>query len=342
MHTASIARRAVLLGALTLSATTITAAQGVVNGGFTTRMTAASSPWFQYYPAGIREEPANPGVQMRDGRLFLQYQRRQGNTDACPQWADIAIYQAGIQPLNTSPDGEIVELEFALKMTPASGYSCTGSRFEFMQGETVPAVEACVWSGAVDAPVASYRRLGSEFTVATEDADGAWRRYRAAWQRGSSDSTTRYMVTLRLADLGESMLLEIDETTGDAVYLRANQVLAEIDNVQLTLRSGDGYTCPLVPGGVSLDVLSVAGATARPVTGGSFSGTGPVVGCVEPCRGDLNLDGSVSGADLGILLGAWGGAGNADLNGDGTVNGADLGILLGVWGACPDTQAGGI
>jgi hypothetical protein len=150
------------------------------------------------------------------------------------------------------------------------------------------------------------------------------------------------MVTLRLADLGESMLLEIDETTGDAVYLRANQVAAEIDNVQLTVRSGDGYACPLIPEGVSLDFLNVAGATARPVTGGTFSGTGPVVGCVEPCRGDLNLDGSVSGADLGMLLGAWGGAGNADLNGDGTVNGADLGILLGAWGACPDTQAGGI
>jgi hypothetical protein len=49
---------------------------------------------------------------------------------------------------------------------------------------------------------------------------------------------------------------------------------------------------------------------------------------------DLNLDGHVNGADLGLLLGEWSaGQGSfADLNGDGIVNGADLGILLGQWG----------
>ncbi|HMN97079.1 MAG TPA: hypothetical protein PKC43_11450 [Phycisphaerales bacterium] len=46
---------------------------------------------------------------------------------------------------------------------------------------------------------------------------------------------------------------------------------------------------------------------------------------------DLNGDGVVDGADLGILLGAWGTAGPGDLNGDGIVDGADLGILLGAW-----------
>lgn len=49
--------------------------------------------------------------------------------------------------------------------------------------------------------------------------------------------------------------------------------------------------------------------------------------------GDLNGDGVVDGADLGILLGAWGdGPGSpADLNQDGVVDGADLGILLSAW-----------
>jgi hypothetical protein len=47
---------------------------------------------------------------------------------------------------------------------------------------------------------------------------------------------------------------------------------------------------------------------------------------------DLNGDGVVDGADLGLLLGAWGGSGPADLNGDGVVDGADLGLLLGAWG----------
>jgi hypothetical protein len=47
---------------------------------------------------------------------------------------------------------------------------------------------------------------------------------------------------------------------------------------------------------------------------------------------DLNGDGVVNGADLGILLAAWGGSGTGDLNGDGTINGADIGILLSNWG----------
>ncbi|MCA9284963.1 MAG: CRTAC1 family protein [Phycisphaerales bacterium] len=58
----------------------------------------------------------------------------------------------------------------------------------------------------------------------------------------------------------------------------------------------------------------------------------------ESTPGDLDGDGDVDGADLGLLLGAWGncptaGAATcpADLDGNGTVDGADLGILLGAW-----------
>jgi len=51
----------------------------------------------------------------------------------------------------------------------------------------------------------------------------------------------------------------------------------------------------------------------------------------NPNPADLNGDGVVNGADLGILLSAWGQAGPGDLNGDGTVNGADLGVLLSSW-----------
>jgi len=56
------------------------------------------------------------------------------------------------------------------------------------------------------------------------------------------------------------------------------------------------------------------------------------------CPADLNQDGVVNGADLGLLLGAWGACPGtpcpADLNADGVVNGADLGLLLGAWGPC--------
>ncbi|MGA1044701.1 MAG: GC-type dockerin domain-anchored protein, partial [Phycisphaerales bacterium] len=56
------------------------------------------------------------------------------------------------------------------------------------------------------------------------------------------------------------------------------------------------------------------------------------IGCQDGIIGDLNLDGVVNGADLTILLSAWGTSDPvADLNGDGTVNGADLTIQLSNW-----------
>ena len=54
------------------------------------------------------------------------------------------------------------------------------------------------------------------------------------------------------------------------------------------------------------------------------------------CIGDLNDDGQVNGADLGLVFAAWGETGvPADLGGDGTVGGEDIGLLLAAWGSCP-------
>ena len=48
--------------------------------------------------------------------------------------------------------------------------------------------------------------------------------------------------------------------------------------------------------------------------------------------GDLNGDGRVNGADLGLLLAAWNSSDiAADLDGSGVVDGADLGLLLVEW-----------
>ncbi len=60
-------------------------------------------------------------------------------------------------------------------------------------------------------------------------------------------------------------------------------------------------------------------------------------GCPDaPCVGDLDGDAGVDGADVGLMLAAWGSTDpTADLTGDGLVNGADLGLLLGGWGPCP-------
>ncbi len=58
---------------------------------------------------------------------------------------------------------------------------------------------------------------------------------------------------------------------------------------------------------------------------------------IIPCPGDLNGDGFVDGAELGLMLAGWGACDDclADLDDDGFVDGGDLGLLLTSWGACP-------
>jgi hypothetical protein len=56
------------------------------------------------------------------------------------------------------------------------------------------------------------------------------------------------------------------------------------------------------------------------------------------CVSDINGDGVVGGADLGMLLSSWGPAATsnaADLDASGVVDGADLGRLMTDWGPCP-------
>ncbi|MCA9285879.1 MAG: hypothetical protein KDA22_11720 [Phycisphaerales bacterium] len=62
-----------------------------------------------------------------------------------------------------------------------------------------------------------------------------------------------------------------------------------------------------------------------------------VGGTTPTCPADLDGNGEVNGADLGLMLGAWGPCDGcpADLNADGAVDGADLGELLAAWGPCP-------
>jgi hypothetical protein len=58
---------------------------------------------------------------------------------------------------------------------------------------------------------------------------------------------------------------------------------------------------------------------------------------IPDCIADLNGDDVVNGADVALVLGAWGtrGFSDADLDFDGFVDGSDLALLLGAWGACP-------
>jgi len=128
----------------------------------------------------------------------------------------------------------------------------------------------------------------------------------------------------------------IDAASGDASVI----TLGPDALLSIPAGASDTFTATLAtdaPGAFSatytlgvFDDLTLPGAIeGAPLT---LTITGEVVGAL--CPADLNSDGVVDGADLGALLGAWGGDGPADLNGDGAVDGADLGTLLGAWGSC--------
>lgn len=97
---------------------------------------------------------------------------------------------------------------------------------------------------------------------------------------------------------------------------------------------------PLVSAPFDLPTVFPSGQVAHLLISGTFSdGTSATVGTSSlvmsgipaPIVGDINHDGVVDGADLGLLLSGWGQPGPTDLNNDGTTNGADLGLLLSQW-----------
>ncbi|MFO0895626.1 MAG: FG-GAP-like repeat-containing protein [Phycisphaerales bacterium] len=83
---------------------------------------------------------------------------------------------------------------------------------------------------------------------------------------------------------------------------------------------------------VTLNAAGSLGAAAGgPVATVELRGSTPSLPCVPA---DLDCNGVVNGADLGVMLASWGPCPGcaADVNGDGVVNGADLGVLLASWG----------
>lgn len=90
---------------------------------------------------------------------------------------------------------------------------------------------------------------------------------------------------------------------------------------ELTFDAQCGQTYLIAVGGYSSTTFTGAGSV-------SISASGPV--CPPPLAGDLNRDGAVDGADLGVMLTSWGTA-QGDVNGDGATDGADLGVLLTNW-----------
>jgi hypothetical protein len=144
------------------------------------------------------------------------------------------------------------------------------------------------------------------------------------------------------AAAGSTTVQNCSDTTGSVDARIA--VLTQCGDASTTIAcDDDGCTAGAAPYTAKVTFNAVAGQTYYFAVGGySVGTTGPfnveiIVPAPPACPADLNNDGVVNGADLGLMLGSWGNCPapcKADLNSDGIVNGADLGLLLGAWGPC--------
>lgn len=141
---------------------------------------------------------------------------------------------------------------------------------------------------------------------------------------------------------------------GGAGNLAADPLLVDIDGADNIVGTPDDDLrvlafSPAVDSGsntawnvaLTTDVAGLPRFYDNPAVADSGEGTAPIIdrgahesqpeapACV---LADIDCDGDIDGADLGILLGAWGSNDDdADLDDDGIVGGGDLGIMLGAW-----------
>ncbi len=163
--------------------------------------------------------------------------------------------------------------------------------------------------------------------------------------------TIKYTVSTNTWETVGSLFLPIPASSGQAVLGADGRiyVIGGLEGSYGFAASGKVYVLdlsvpdPVLAAGPVLntpryDFGAVLGSDGFIYVMGGYSASGAPLSSVERLDtnpttalvGDLNGDGSVNGADIGLLLGAWGAA-TGDLNGDGITNGADLGILLGAW-----------
>ena len=124
--------------------------------------------------------------------------------------------------------------------------------------------------------------------------------------------------------------------TGSSTARLVMNACSVTGNTAAVTQGGLGISETLtLPVATTLQGTTVCNNTPRPNVSGRWIDLGGNTIC--DCVGDLNVDGVVNGADLGLMLSSWGPCGANcpyDLNADGQVNGADLGLVLSAWGAC--------
>ena len=131
-------------------------------------------------------------------------------------------------------------------------------------------------------------------------------------------------VTVKVADHGGPINYGVNGTVVAAEYY------SDIDGITI-----GGCVLHVISGGGAGECteLYIEGQLDNLLLGGGQH----MIDCIEAqdiieagVLGDLNGDGVVDGADLGLALAGWG-TPSGDVNGDGTTDGADLGLILAAW-----------
>jgi hypothetical protein len=145
----------------------------------------------------------------------------------------------------------------------------------------------------------------------------------------TTNASTWTSLSANLPSGVEGKTLAVDWDRGiPSMYLGSGAgVYASFDGGLTWIKSG-----PDLPN-VNIGQLEIT-ASRRTIAAGTY-GRGAWRSAL-PRRADFNLDARIDGADLSLLLNAWGACPQfncaPDMDGNGVVDGADLSILLGSWG----------
>ncbi len=295
-------------------------------------------------PIVVRNEPT--GEHRAYARLLPQYESLR-NPNVCANATTCSaqdaprpsvLYQKYIQV----PDCPNIALQFDFRVDLLNEASCIPcAEFEIFAVTILEHGGLLPESGAPSQHAFFFTRADLS---SGRFAENTWARLDLPFQRARADSLLEVRFQLALNVRGSA-----GPFGGNGGVFPA---ILDIDHVALLPFSGEVvppclgqnplYTCrynaTTFPDIREAGLVSIAGVSDSP----SAFACAPA-GCrLSCCPADFNNDGVINGADLGILLGAWGSVVSTnpcqrapDLNGDGAVNGADLGILLGSWGECP-------
>jgi len=228
-------------------------------------------------------------------------------------------------------DGQFVIVEERLQDLYLLTYVAGGSA---NRGD-LPTVSLGPTVGNVGLEGVSFDPIADVYITVKEKTPQAVAEATIDWSVPSGLSTDLFIPMLGVADLSDVQVLTTVPTLlgtadedGLLIYSQESALLMEVSRTGELLSTFSFSGIASDAEGVTIDAegtIYVVGET-------------PELYVLTPkrtsCAADLDGNSIVDGADLGLLLGAWGGPGAGDLDESGSVDGADIGLLLGAWGDC--------